>query len=61
MTKKESNEDKVLTAEQKSIPALCQRCADHHDREGYACGLMVEAMQAGEAVRSCAYFVGVQE
>ena len=60
MNKKESSEDKVLTHTNK-YPALCQKCSEHHDRDGYACGLMVEAMQAGEAVRSCAYFVGVQE
>jgi len=62
MTKKESNEDKVLTTEQKTIayPALCLRCSSHHTDDGFACTLMVEAMEAGVPVRSCAHFAGVR-
>ena len=47
----------------KVAPGICRQCADHHrpgdefsDGKPYACGLMVEAMDAGHTVGSCAHF-----
>jgi hypothetical protein len=47
----------------KIAPGICGQCADHHyygdelsDGKPYACGLMVEAMEAGHTVGSCAHF-----
>ena len=47
----------------KVAPGICRQCADHHragdelsDGRPYACGLMVEAMDAGHTVGSCAHF-----
>jgi len=49
-----------VSASVKKYPALCQKCSEHHDRDGYACGLMVEAMAERVPVVSCVYFLGVQ-